>query len=404
MPSERPGTGVLPREWVLSMAQQVAAAGAGKPRRCSSYVGCKGQEDKKMTSRERVLQAVAHKPTDRTPADYGAHQVVTDALVQKLGVADSEELLKALAVDMRCIGFNYVQPDTGPDADGYMRSMWGARHRKDDPGDGRPNYISPFNEDTTADEVHAHAWPDPGMLDYSSPQEQCRKYHEEYATFGAPWSPFFHEVGWLVGQDEFMVWMHTKPEVVHAIIHHIVDYEVEVTRRFLQAADGMLDIAYFGNDFGTQRGLLISPQMWHEFIRTPLKRFFDVSHDHGCKVMKHSCGAIRDIIPFLIEDGVDILDPVQVAAAGMDLAGLVRDFGQALCFHGGVDTQRTLPFGSTEDVRAEVRSYLALTREKGGYILCGSQEFIEDIPLDNILAIYDENQKTIQQTDRTRLR
>jgi len=144
--------------------------------------------------------------------------------------------------------------------------------------------------------------------------------------------------------------------------------------------------------------LFISPRMWHEFIRQPLKRYFDVSHDYGCKVMKHSCGAVRDIIPSLIEDGVDILDPIQVAAAGMDLAGLVRDFGRVLCFHGGVDTQRTLPFGSTEDVRAEVRSYLELTREHGGYILCGSQEYIEDIPLENLLAIYDENRKSVRQT------
>jgi len=158
----------------------------------------------------------------------------------------------------------------------------------------------------------------------------------------------------------------------------------------------MIDIAYFGNDFGTQRGLFISPPMWQTFIREPLKRFFDVSHDCGCKVMKHSCGALRDIIPWLIEDGVDILDPIQVAAAGMDLAGLVQDFGADLCLHGGVDTQRTLPFGSTDDVRAEVRSYLDLTREHGGYILCGSQEFIEDIPLDNILGMYDENQTGCQ--------
>jgi uroporphyrinogen decarboxylase len=100
---------------------------------------------------------------------------------------------------------------------------------------------------------------------------------------------------------------------------------------------------------------------------------------------------VRSIIPALIADGVVILDPVQVAAAGMDLASLVRDFGDALCFHGCVDTQRTLPFGTVADVRAEVRSYRELTRERGGYILAGSQDFIEDIPLDNILAIYDEN-------------
>lgn len=349
-----------------------------------------------MTSRERVLRAIAHKPTDRAPADYGAIQAVTEGLIRKLGVADLEGLLRALDVDMRRIDLNYGQPDTGPDADGYMRTMWGVKHRKNDPGDGQPNWISPFNDDTTVDEVHALAWPDAGKLDYSMVCDQCRKHHPEYATYGAPWSPFFHEVGWLIGQENFLAWMHTKPEVVHAIIQHVVDYEVEVTRRFLEACNGKLDIAYFGNDFGTQRGLFVSPQMWCDFIRKPLKRYFDVSHGYGCKVMKHSCGCIREIIPALIEDGVDILDPIQVAAEGMDLAGLVRDFGADLCFHGGVDTQRTLPFGSVEDVRAEVRSYRQITRERGGYILCGSQEFIEDIPLDNILAMYDENQKSVQ--------
>ena len=350
-----------------------------------------------MTPRERVLQAIDHRPTDRAPADYGAHQTVTDALIGKLGLQDTEELLRVLGVDMRRIGCNYGQPDTGPDADGYMRTMWGAKRRDEDPGDGQPNYLSPFHEDTTVDDVHAHAWPDPGLLDYSMVREQCRNHHGEYATYGAPWSPFFHEVGWLIGQEEFMVWMHTKPHVVQAIIQHFVDYEVEATRLFLESADGMIDIAYFGNDFGTQRGLFIDPRMWQAFIRKPLKRYFDISHDFGCKAMKHSCGAIRDIIPWLIEDGVDVLDPIQVAATGMDLAGLVRDFGADVCFHGGVDTQRTLPFGSTDNVRTEVRSYLDVTKDRGGYILCGSQEFIEDIPLDNILAMYDENQKSIQQ-------
>ena len=83
-----------------------------------------------MTSRERVLQALAHKPTDRAPANYAAHQPVTDALIQKLGVADTEELLVSLGVDMRRIGANYGQPDSGPDSDGYMRTMWGAKRRE----------------------------------------------------------------------------------------------------------------------------------------------------------------------------------------------------------------------------------------------------------------------------------
>jgi uroporphyrinogen decarboxylase len=130
--------------------------------------------------------------------------------------------------------------------------------------------------------------------------------------------------------------------------------------------------------------------MWHTFIRKPLKRYYDAAHGYGCKVMQHSCGSIRDIIPALIENGVDIIDPIQVAAEGMEFAGLVRDFGAKVCLHGGIDTQHILPFGSVADVRAAVRSHLELTRG-GGYILAGSQGYIEDIPLDNILAVYDEN-------------
>ena len=347
-----------------------------------------------MNSRERVLAAIEHKKTDRTPADYGALPAVTDRLVHRLGTADEEELLQALGIDMRRIQFKYSQPDTGPDADGYMRTMWGARRRDQNPGDGLPDYISPFEETTTLEDVHAHLWPDPDALDYSHIRAQCEKYFDLYALFGSPWSPFFHEVGWLIGQDRFLIWMTTKPEVVQAIIDRFVDYEVEVTRRFLEAAAGMIDITYFGNDFGTQRGLFISPEMWERFIRKPLKRFFDISHDYDCKVMKHSCGAIRDIIPSLIEDGVDLLDPIQVAAAGMDLPGLVRDFGKDLCFHGGVDTQGILPFGTPAGVREQVRAYLVLTGTGSGYILCGSQSFIEDIPLENILAMYDENRRT----------
>ena len=348
-----------------------------------------------MTSRQRVLLAIEHKKTDRTPANYSAHQEVTDGLIKKLGLADSEELLQALYVDMRRIHFNYSQPDTGPDADGYMCNMWGLRWRDNDPGDGQPNRIFPFNEETTVDDVHSHQWPDADELDYSGIRAKCEQYYGTYATFGAPWSPFFHELGWLIGQENFFAWMTTKPDVIKAIIDHFVNYEVEVTRRFLEAADGMIDITYFGNDFGTQRGLIISPQMWNDFIRQPLKRYFDISHEYGCRVMLHSCGGIRNIIPMLIEDAVDILDPIQVAAAGMSFPSLVQDFGNRLTFHGGVDTQTTLPFGNVADVRAQVRSYIDLTRQKGGYILCGSQEYIEDIPLDNILAIYDENTKSI---------
>ena len=346
-----------------------------------------------MLPRERVMQAINFKKTDRAPANYSAHEGVTEGLIARLGVAGREELLQAFDVGLRRIPMDYGQGDTGPDADGYTRSMWGLKHLEGDPRDGLPHFIMPFDESSTVDDVHAHEWPDPEKIDVSGVKAECEKYVDTYVTCGAPWSPFFHEVGWLIGQENFYMWMCTKPDVMQAIIDHFVDYEVAVTRRYLEAAGGKLDIAYFGNDFGTQRGLFVSPEMWQRFFRKPLKRFFDAAHDFGCKVMKHSCGSVRDIIPSLIEDGLNVLDPIQVRAAGMDMPGLVRDFGGKLAFHGAVDTQQTLPFGTTDDVRAQVRGYRDLTREQGGYVLCGSQEFIEDIPLDNILAIYDENMK-----------
>lgn len=344
-----------------------------------------------MLPRERVLEAIAHRRTDRAPTDYWAHDGVTQALIAKLGVADEEELLQALEVDLRPIRFSYYLPETGPDEAGYMTNMWGVKVHPGKPVGDPSRVIYPFTEESTVDDVYNHPWPRAEQLDYSQILPQCQRYHDTYAIRGAPWSPFFHEVGWIIGQENYFLWMHTRPDLVEAIIDCVVSFELEVTRRFFEAAQGLVDIAFFGNDFGTQRGLVISPAMFQRFFRQPLKRYFDLAHDFGCKVMKHSCGSVRAIIPWWIEDGVDILDPVQVLAEGMDFAGLVRDFGDRLTLHGGIDTQQLLPYGSTEDVRATVRAYRALTRERGGYILLGSQEFIEDVPLENILALYDEN-------------
>lgn len=345
-----------------------------------------------MTSRERVLAALAHQRTDRAPANYGAHKEVSGALMARLGVPDQEGLLQALGVDIRHVAATYYLPEIGPDADGWLTNMWGVRRKLIGGDPDRYETVYPFDETTTLDDVHAHPWPDPGKLDYSAVRRECAAVHDTYATVGSPWSPFYHEVWWIVGQETFFIWMSTRPEVLKAIIRHVVDYEIEATRRFLESAGGLIDITYVGNDYGSQRGLAISPAMWKEFIRAEQKRYFDISHDFGCKAMFHSCGAVRDIVPWLIEDGVDALDPIQVQAAGMDLSGLARDFGGRLCFHGAVDTQGTLPFVSVERVREHVRGHLRLFRESGGYILTGSQLYIGDIPTENVLAIYEENQ------------
>ena len=325
--------------------------------------------------------------------NYLAHESVSQALIKRLGLVDHEELLQFLDIDMRRVGSygSAGQPAQGPDADGYYRDMWGVKYR--DRAEGPVRHIPPFDENTTLDQIIGHDWPDAAKLDLSWIKPECEKYHEKYSLYGSPWGPFFHQAWWIMGQENFYVWMYTRPEHIKACIDHIVDYGIEATRRFIEAADGMLDFTYFGNDFGSQRGSLMSPELFNEFIRPSVKRYYDISHEYGLNVMQHSCGGIREIIPLFIEDGVNVIDPVQTYAAGMDFDALVQDFGSQVTFHGGIDTQTTLPFGTTEDVRNEVKSRLRATAGNGGYVLMSSQEYIEDVPLDNILTVYDEGSK-----------
>ncbi len=349
-----------------------------------------------MSSRERVLRTLEHKQTDRVAADFAAAKGVAESYMKRLGISDYEDLLRMLNIDMRRVGgySQHILPESQPDEQGYVTTMWGVRRKDSRPGENNQRIIGPFGEDTTLDDVNSYPWPDPNLLDFSTIRTQCEKYHDEYAVYGSPWCHFFHEAGDMFGQEDFLIFMYTKPDIVGAVIDKIVDFEVEATRRFLDAASGLIDITYFGNDFGTQRGLFISPEMWHKFILKPYKRLFDLSHDYGCKVMCHSCGAVRDIIPAMIEAGVNILDPVQSRAEGMSVPGLLKDFAGRIVLHGGVDTQQTLPYGKPDDVRAAVGEYVKASKVHHGYILASSQELTEDIPLENMLAMYDIKLRT----------
>ena len=348
-----------------------------------------------MNSRERVFTALDHNKTDRLPMNYQGVPEITEALIRKTGVNNKEELLQLFGIDFRRIGgymLHYIPPSK-LDGEGYRRNMWGVRYKDEDGGEQSASAIPPFNSETNMDDILAFPWPTADALDFSWIKDECMKYKDTYVVYGSPWAPFFHEAGWMVGQENFFVWMHTKPDLIRKIIDKIVDYEIAATRKYLEASDGMIDITYFGNDFGTQRGLFISPEFFLKFIREPLKRFYNVSRDFGCRVMQHSCGSIESIIPGLVEDGVTIIDPIQVGASGMKLANLKSNFGSSITFHGGIDTQKLLPYGTVHEVRKEIKKLRKLFLESGGYIINGSQEYMTDIPLDNVLAIYDENKK-----------
>jgi uroporphyrinogen decarboxylase len=239
----------------------------------------------------------------------------------------------------------------------------------------------------TVEDLEKHNWPWPDFFDYSTMAEQCKRYPEYAIMYEG--SDLFTRPCILRGMENMMLDMCMRPDVAHYIMEKFTAFYCEDLTRALEATKGGLQLYCEWSDFGTQEGLLMSVPMWREFVGPYLKRLIDVCHSGGVKFMLHSCGAIRELIPDIIELGVDILDPIQVMAKGMEPAGLKKDFGDKICFHGGVCTQSTLPFGTPEAVSKEVASHVATLGAGGGYIIAPSHNIQPDTSVDNIMAMYD---------------
>lgn len=314
-----------------------------------------------MTSKDRVLTAMNHEEPDRIPMDYWAWKEVNDKLQTRLSLKDYDELLEYLGIDLRTIRAPYIG--------------------KDDPWAG-------LKKAKTVEELEKCQLPDPDMFNYSNIEQLCDKY-SYYAIMSGAWSPVFCTASALIGMENLMIKTYEEPEYVKLFLEKITDLFFEQSVRTFEAGKGKIDIFFLGDDYGTQLDLIMSAKMWDEFYAPQIGRLFNLAKDFGIKVMLHSCGSVSKLIPRLIELGMYALDPIQVRASNMEPEMLKAKFGDSITFHGGLDTQYILPFGTVEDIRAETRRLIEIFGRNGGYILAPSQEFLPDIPLDNILAMYE---------------
>jgi uroporphyrinogen decarboxylase len=204
------------------------------------------------------------------------------------------------------------------------------------------------------------------------------------------WAPIFHNLTWICGFENTLVNLKLEPEISKALIRHVTDFWIDYTRKLLECGKGRIDIVQNCNDFGAQNGLLIGIDTFREFFKPELKRLYDAIKEYGAKVMQHSCGAIEPIIPDLIEIGMDILNPVQVSATDMEMEVLAEKYGNNVTFYGGIDTQHVLPEGPIDRIRLETRRAIGTLGRGGGYILSPSQAFEPDIPVNHLLAMFDE--------------
>jgi uroporphyrinogen decarboxylase len=213
-----------------------------------------------------------------------------------------------------------------------------------------------FAETEDLAEVEAFHWPELKYVDYSGTLEEIDKtIAAGQAVLSGSWSCFYHNACDFFGMENYFMKMHTDPLVVDAVTRHIVDFYLEANEGLFKLAGNRIDAFFFGNDFGSQLDLLISPEHFDRFVMPHFREFTEQAHRHGYKVVLHSCGSIDRVIPRLIDAGVEVLHPIQAMARNMDAESLAKKYKGRIVFMGGVDTQRLLPFGKPEEVKAEVR-------------------------------------------------
>ena len=277
-------------------------------------------------------------------------------------------------------------------APGDFYEIWG-RHTRivENPTGAYEELVSfPLQSAASVEDLKPYPWPEPDWWDFSALPELLRQLdaHEQYHVRFRIGSVF--EVAWqLRGMQEFLMDMAVEPDIPHYIMDRLTDVYVENTRRVLDLAGDRLDMMYFYDDVATQKSLMVSKDMWHEFIRPCHVRLIEVARAYGKPVMYHSDGAIYSLIPDLIDMGIGVLNPIQTDAKGMDPNRLKQEFGAVLAFHGGINITQTLPHGTPDEVRAEVRERVRVLGEDGGYILCSSHHIQSDTPLENVFAMYD---------------
>ena len=190
--------------------------------------------------------------------------------------------------------------------------------------------------------------------------------------------------------ENMMVLMYEDPDIVHAVLTHIVDFYYELSKRIFEAAKGAIDIFFIGNDFGSQTGPLMGETLFREFMCPHLKRLTDLGKSYGLPTMMHCCGSYTQLMPALIESGITAVQSLQPITKEMQPEHLKDKFGGALIFNGCIDSVNILINGTTEDTIESTMHTIAVMKPGGGYILSPSHDFLlSETPVENVIAMYD---------------
>jgi len=358
-----------------------------------------------MNSRERQLATIRHQIPDRISVDAIAIETQFE-IADFLGIERST-VLDRLGTDGRVILAPYVGApghplDGAAEFTARAECVYLVPHLDHVPGSpaeftewGTPNvphYAThryfPLSADNSMADIEAYPWPNPDHYDYAWAANMARKFAPDYAIRGPYWKPLFNQVFDLYGTEEAMVIMMTDPLLFEATLEQVFIFTAEYVQRLVAALGDNLHILYLGDDFATQRGMMINPELWRKYLKPRYTRLFDIGKRAGKFIWFHSCGDITDVLPDLIEIGLDVWETVQLHTLPISPEKLKREYGKHLTFFGGINTQR-LPFLTPEEVRAEVFGCIEALGRNGGYI-CGPDHHIKpDVPHANAVTLFD---------------
>jgi uroporphyrinogen decarboxylase len=338
-----------------------------------------------MTSKERVLTTFNHQEPDRVPMWCGA-SVEFWAKAKKQLNLDDESLRIRFHDDFRRVTAVYKGPSDITKEDATCITPFMIERR----GVGYGISLSHPLANAGLDEIHNYPWPKAEWNDISNIRAEAERYYQDYAILGGDWSAFFHDAIDLLGMENFFIKMYTEPEIVDAVLQHLMDYYLESSNRIFNVAADKIDIFFIGNDFGTQTGPIMDEVLFRRFFLPHLKNLVNLGKDFNLKVMMHCCGGFKQLIPALIEIGLDGLHAVQPSCLGMDLAVLKKEFGKKLVFNGCIDSHHVLIDGNPESVKKQTKAVLDIMMPGGGFIAGASHDTIlEETPVENILAMFD---------------
>jgi len=365
-----------------------------------------------MTSRERVLAAAERRAPDRVPVELastfnaGISRVAHRNLLDFLGMTSISEIddvpaFGTVAPDPRIldhfgVDFTHVRlrlatgrADEQIDSDTF-RDEWGRVYKR------TPLYIDLVSSPLTEPSIQAlndMHWPDPAdasLTDGLRQDASTVRAATDKAVVARCFSGGISDIARsLRGLENFFMDLLLNERFVEALLDRVEEWLTARYFMYLNAVGDLVDVVEYGNDYGTQRGLLVSAELYRKHFKPREKRMFEVIKSRAsAKLFYHSCGGIAEIIGDLIECGVDILNPVQTNAAGMDPEHLVNEFGRDLSFCGGIDVQRLLPYGTPVEIQAEVRKVASILGRFGGYIVAPCHCIQADVPPENIVAMY----------------